>query len=277
MHALNCPLLSWRNGVCLAVAVLLGLNPGGAEAGKLTVEIANGQKVTFVGAVCRWEQDGRARQKVDPKAKIDAPRVDARAVKDSAVKESAANDSTTRWTFPDLAAGKYDLVILAQGRVRIEGWYYPPLLDFGSPLHGDAAVDEEARKAISEDIQGSKYYENKVTVLAMGGSEGEKGVKEVRVLMMLLRDKPTTYKAVKDAATLRHEIWQYTSHYDSWQKEGHGQVLDRILLPGQEVRQWTWLWDAKLGGIEVKDSDTTLRYEMPALPTEKKLKGLYPY
>ena len=104
----------------------------------------------------------------------------------------------------------------------------------------------------------------------MGGDK-----KAVRVLVMLVRDKPTSYKP--GVGTIRHEIWQYTYRYGGWQKEKRTKVIDRILLPVGELRRWTWLWDARLGGIEVKDSPVTIKYQLPKRSDKKKLQGLYPY
>ena len=36
--------------------------------------------------------------------------------------------------------------------------------------------------------------------------------------------------------------------------------FDRVLVHRDELRKWTWLWDAKLGGVEVKGR-STLSYE----------------
>jgi hypothetical protein len=52
-------------------------------------------------------------------------------------------------------------------------------------------------------------------------------------------------------------------------------------MPRDQLRKWTWLWDAKLGGIEVKDRAVDVNYELPDLSSTpnatSKLKGLYPY
>ena len=53
--------------------------------------------------------------------------------------------------------------------------------------------------------------------------------------------------------------------------------MDRVLLPRDELRRWTWLWDPKLGGIEVQASLLAIPYTLQPGSTEKKLKGLYPY
>ena len=51
----------------------------------------------------------------------------------------------------------------------------------------------------------------------------------------------------------------------------------RPLLPVDELRKWTWLWEAKLGGIEVGSRDVTVSHARPALSGPEKLPGLYPY
>ncbi len=100
----------------------------------------------------------------------------------------------------------------------------------------------------------------------------------VRVLLMLIRDQPTSYESeMPGAATMRFEIWQYTWNYGGWVKDRRTKVMDRVLLPRDELRRWTWLWDPKLGGIEVKASPLAIQYSLPSGSTKKRLKGLYPY
>ncbi len=48
-------------------------------------------------------------------------------------------------------------------------------------------------------------------------------------------------------------------------------------LQVSELRQWTWLWEPKLGGIEVKDSPLTINYKRPKAAEAAKLKGPRPY
>ncbi len=242
--------------VGLAWLVLLGA----AEAAKVTVDLGTAQGITLVGAINRWDQDGNPRRPVDPKAKVDAPYVDAKAT----------HAGRGQWVFANLAPGKYDLVILAEGRRRIEGFQFVPVLEFDPIIGAESAVDDETRQQIADDIGKSRHYENRVEPLLMAGDK-----KAVRVLMMLLRDQPTSY--TPGAGTLRHEIWQYTFNYGAWQKEKRTRVLDRVLAQVSELRQWTWLWDPRLGGIEVKNSPVTIRYEMPGQSGPRKLKGFYPY
>jgi hypothetical protein len=238
-----------RSSVVLLFAscVLLLFATPPAEAAKVTVDLGDAQGVTFVGAFNRWDIDGNHRRPPNPKAKIDAPEVDAVATK----------TDEGQWVFNDLAPGNYDLVIMGPERVRIEGWTFVPVLEFDPFFPPDATVDEEARQWIDKDIRSSRHYENKVVPLYMGGDD-----KVIRILVMLIRDKPTSYESeMPGAATMRFEVWQYT-----W----------RYILPRGDLRQWTWVWDSRLGGIEVKDSPVTVEYKPPKL-SERKLKGLYPY
>lgn len=229
----------------------------------LTVELQNGEGVTAVGALRRWDEDGNHRKLPDPKAKIDGPYLDAKAKK----------IGENRWEFKDLPAGTYDLVLLAKNRVRIEGFQYVPVREFDPFFPQDAKTGADTRKFLLEDIRKSPHYENKVVPLYLGGTD-----KAVRVLVMLLRDKPTSYEHdFPGAATLRHEIWQYSSNYGAWRKEKRTKVLDRVLLHRDELRRWTWLWDPKLGGIKIKSHPVTIKYEIPKSFKESKLKGLFPY
>jgi hypothetical protein len=241
--------------------------PGGslARAAKLSVEIPNAEQVTFVGALQRWDQDGNARKTVNPKQKIEAPEVDAAATKGDG----------GQWVFKDLSPGTYDLVILAGPRVRIEGFNFPPVLEFDPFLPGTATADHQTRQFVINDIKKSPHYENKVLPLYVGQGKGEN--QPVRVLVMLVRDNLTSYEAeFPGAATIRHEVWQYTWRYGGWAKERRTRVFDRVILHRDELRKWTWLWDPKLGGIEVARSPVKIRYTLPGR-SEKKLPGLYPY
>ena len=233
--------------------------PISAEAAQATVDLGNARGVTLVGAIHRWDQDGNHRRPVDPKAKIHAPYVDAKAT----------NMGSNKWVFRDLPPGKYDLLIMVGDRVRIEGFQYVPVLEFDPFLPPDAAVDDETRQFIVDDIRKSRHYENKVVPLYMAGDK-----KDVRVLVMLIRDQPTSYKP--GAGTMRHEIWQYTWNYGGWRKQKRTKVMDRVLLQVAELRRWTWLWDPQLGGIEVKSSPVTVEYELPKPSDKRRLKGLYP-
>ena len=245
----------------LGLVPLFGVRP--ACAAKVTVELGDsGEGVTFVGAFNRWDEDGNPRRAVNPKQKIDAPEVDAAATKEG--------EST--WVFKNLKPGKYDLVILAKDRLRVEGWYYTAVLEFDPFFPPTATTDDATAEFIVSDIKKSPHYENKVEPLYLGGDK-----KAVRVLVMLIRDKVTSYEGdFPGAATMRHEIWQYDWQYGGWAKNRRTRVIDRIIMHRDELRKWTWLWDPKLGGIDVANKPVTLEYQLPR-PGDKKLKGLYPY
>ena len=244
------------------LSVVFSLGTSAVQAAKLTVDLGSAQGVTLVGAIQRWDEDGNHRKLPDPKAKIEAPAVDATAV----------DEGRGRWTFKDMPAGTYDLVILADGLRRFEGFQFPPVREFDPFFATSLTVDEETRDFILDDIKKSPHYENVVDPLYLAGNK-----KAVRVLMMLIRNKPTTYEEVPNAATMRHEIWQYSWNYGGWQKEKRTKVMDRIIMDRNELRKWTWLWDAKLGGIVVGSRPINVKYQLPKPSGPRDLKGLYPY
>lgn len=250
-----------RRVVLAMLTVLFATLP--AAAATLVVEIPGGDKVKFVGAFQRWDADGNLVKKVNPKAKIDAPEVDATAVKSGG----------SQWIFKDIKPGKYDLVILDGERRRIEGWEYAPVQEFDPFIAPTATVaDEEIRDQVAKEIRNAPHYENKVEPLYLGGDD-----KVVRALVMLIRDKETSYEGdFPGAATMRFEIWQFSYQYGGWAKEKRTRVMHRVILHRDELRKWTWAWDPKLGAIEVGKTNQPIKYALPS-PTDKKLKGLYPY
>lgn len=230
-----------------------------ADAATLTVNLGDAQQITAVGAIQRWDIDGNHRRPVDPKAAIDAPYLDARAV----------HKGGGKWEFANLPKGTYDLVIMAQPRVRIEGFQYVPVLEFDPFIKPDQKVNDEVRDFIVDDIQKARHYENIVRPLYLAGDD-----RNVRVLVMLIRDQPTSY--TPGAGTMRFEVWQYDNNYGGWQKHRRTKVLHRVLMQVSEMRQWTWLWDTQLGGIEIGAEPVSLEYRLPR-QGEKELRGLHPY
>lgn len=256
---------SWVPGLSIAV-VLVGMTLGAwrsALAAKLTVDLSGLDDITTVGAINRWDEEGNARHKVKQDAKIPTPELDAKATREG-----------SQWVFNDIPQGKYDLVLLSpEKRLRIEGFTFPPILEFDPFLPITAQPEDEAREEVVTQIANQRHYENKVSLLYLAGNK-----EAIRVLMMLIRDKTTSYEGdMKGASTLRHELWQFSFQHGGWNKEKRTRVLDRQILPLDELRKWTWLWDPKLGGIEVKKSPVTFKYEMPGASGENKTKGLYPY
>jgi len=223
----------------------IGLELSRSHAGELSIELENVENVTFFGAIRRWDDAGNPRKSPDPKAAIDAPAVEAKA-------EEVAPG---RWRFPNLPNGTYDLVILTRDRRRIEGFQFAPVREVDPWMSPEKKFDDDAEKTVADMIRRSAHYENAVEPLAMAGDAAS-----IRVLVMLLRDKPTTYADVPDAATIRHEIWQFTWQYGGWRKEKRTKVLDRILIDRNELRTWTWTWNPTLGGIVVGDAPVNLKF-----------------
>lgn len=246
----------------LLVSMGLAMFSGAALAGKVTVDLGDAPDVALVGAFQRWDADGNHRRQVNQKAKIGSPEIDAQAVP----------AGSGKWEFANLPPGTYDLVIMRGSNVRIEGFTFPPVLEFDPFFTAADEIDAEARDWIVEDIGKARHYENKVVPLHLGGDD-----KVARVLVMLIRDLPTSYEAdLPGAATMRFEVWQYDWKYGGWVKNKRTKVLHRVILPRDELRRWTWIWDPKLGGIEVTAAAKTIKYQLPK-PADRTLKGLYPY
>lgn len=236
-----------RFGMILLAAFLF-LVGNASLAAELVVKIeGDSSSIKQLGAFQRWDADGNPTKPVNPKAKLDRPEVNAMA---------SQQGRGGRWVFKDLEPGIYDLVIVTNDKTRIEGWHYPPVLEFDPFFGPKAPVKASVKKFINGDIKKSKHYENQVRPLAMGGDD-----QTVRVLVLLLRDKATSY--TKGLGTLRFEVWQYSLKYGAWSKEKRTRVLHRLILPVEELRQWSWVWDPKLGQIEVGDDGKTIEYHLP--------------
>ncbi len=234
-----------------------------SSAADLTVNLTGSEKINYVGAYQRWDMDGNPTRPVNAKAKIEEPEVDATAV----------NAGGGKWVFRNLKPGKYDLVLMGPGQLRIEGWEYAPVLEFDPFFPPTSTVgDESIHEFIVDHIKKSRHYENKVVPLALGGDK-----KNVRILMMLIRDQKTSYEGqMAGAATMRFEIWQYDYQYGGWTKNRRTHVMHRVLLPRDQLRKWTWLWDPQLGAVEVKSGDVVMDYSVPDR-NEKTLQGQRPY
>lgn len=265
-----------------------------ASAGSLTIELSGAwDEVTFVGAMYRWDPDGLPKM-ADGSARVakeraEAPRIDLPPLVDF----PAVNKGDGKWVIEqNMPAGEYDLVIIKAGaKQRFEGWRYAPPLDFDPFFPPDAKVlcdedvngkmetveDKETLEFIDKQIRQSKHYENKVVPLYFGGGykKGQVRPRQVRVLVMLIRDEGTTLDG--GSATMRFEIWQFEDRSGGYVKQKRTHVLHRIIMPRDQLRSWTWLWDPALGNIKIeKSGDTVLKYEVPE-PLTSKLKGLRPY
>ena len=242
------------------VFLVMSLLAGTAMAAPMTVNLDNAQNVILVGAVERWDADGNHRVLPDQKAKIDSPRVDAKAVR---ADKSAADSKTSRWVFKNLPNGTYDLVIVTNDRRRVEGFFYPPVKELDPIFPANASTDDETRETIVDDIHKSPHYENIVEPLYLGG---DKEKKAVRVLVMLIRDKVTSYEgdSARRGPRSATKFGSTRGITERGRKRSGPRVLDRVLLHRDELHRWTWLWEPKLGRIEVIGKPTTIRYRLPS-------------
>jgi hypothetical protein len=254
-----------RGLVVLGIALPGCLSMLGARvwAADLTLELETTRSVRLVGAMRRWDADGNPVRPVDPQARIEAPHVDA----------TGRCVAAGRWLLSGLEPGRYDLVILADDRLRVEGFSCPPVREFDPFLDPDVQAPATIAATIGQKIAADRHYENKVTPLFFVGQEPA-----VRVLLQLLRDEPTSFDAEfgRPVATLRHELWQYTFRYGAWSKEKRTRVLDRVILSRDDLRRWTWLWDPHLGNIEVTDAGKAVHYVLPNDLRAGPLRGLLP-
>ena len=264
-----------------------------ARAGDLVVELSgDSSDVSFVGAIYRWDPDGLPK-KADGSARVAQERAEAPNIEDPWVDYRAVNKGNGKWTFESMLPGFYDLIIVKRGsKQRFEGWRYAPVLDFEEFFPPNAQVlrdkeedginkekieDTDSLNFVDKQIRESKHYENKVIPLYFGGSykKGQVRPKQIRVLVMLIRDEGTTLDG--NSATMRFEIWQFEDRYGGYVKPKNTHVLHRIIMGRNLLRQWTWLWDPALGDIKVEKSGTaTVKYTIPD-PSKTELKGLLPY
>jgi len=262
-------------------------------AGGLVIELSgDASDVSFVGAIYRWDPDGLPK-KADGSARVAQQRAEAPKIDEPWVDYRAVERGNGQWAIESMPAGTYDLIIIKNGRKqRFEGWRYAPVYDFEPFFPPDAQVlrdkeedgvqkekveDTESLKFVDKQIRESKHYENKVIPLYFGGSykKGQVRPKQIRVLVMLIRDEGTTLDG--NSATMRFEIWQFEDRYGGYVKPKNTHVLHRIIMDRNLLRQWTWLWDPALGDIKVEKSGTaTVKYTIPD-PNKTALKGLLPY
>jgi len=262
-------------------------------AGGLTIELSGDTNdVSFVGAIYRWDPDGLPK-KADGSPRVAKERAEAPKIDEPWVDFRAVEKNSGTWVIESMPVGTYDIIIIKNGRKqRFEGWRYAPVYDFEPFFSPDAQVlrdkeedgvqkekveDTESLKFVDKQIRESKHYENKVIPLYFGGSykKGQVRPKQIRVLVMLIRDEETTLDG--NSATMRFEIWQFEDRYGGYVKPKNTHVLHRIIMSRNLLRQWTWLWDPALGDVKVeKSGTTTVKYTIPD-PNNTELKGLLPY
>lgn len=270
--------------------LLLFLSP--SFAGTLTVQLNGAHDgVTFVGAVYRWDPDGLPK-KADGSPRVAAQRAVQPKIHEPWTDYQAVNNGGGQWVFKSMLPGTYDIVVIKEdAKQRFEGWRFAPVLDFEAFFPPDAGVfcdkevngknekteDAESLAFVDKQIRQSKHYENKVIPLYFGGSykKGQIRPKQIRALVLLLRDIGQTLDST--SATMRFEIWEFEDRTGGYVKQKRTHLLERLIMPLQELRRWTWLWDPALGNINVeKTGTTTVEYSIPD-PQNTELKGLMPY
>ena len=215
-----------------------------------------------VGLVRRWDELGLPLGRVDPKARIDTPKL--------SVPLRRGQDGV--WQADGVPDGTYDLCLVSRKRaVRIEGFHFPPVIDFDPIWRKPPTPPADAVRFVHDWVKKTRFYENKVTPLYIAGNE-----QTVRVFVQLLRDTGTTYDAQYGApvATLRYEFWQFTNRLGVWDKERRTRLIYRLIMPRDELARWHWLWSPELGGIEVKGT-VRVRLKLPSAE-DPNVAGLLP-
>jgi hypothetical protein len=78
------------------------------------------------------------------------------------------------------------------------------------------------------------------------------------------------------AATVTHEVWQYTNRYGTWSKERKPKILNRLLLADKEFQYWTRVWEPAFGGIAVKTGSVRVSYTLPTKFDAETMRGWLP-
>jgi len=257
--------IRWVAAAWLATVVVCpdGLRAEPPSAGRLDVSVEPAKSVDWIGVVRRFDADGNLVRKPDPKEVFDAPYCDARKQGNTA-------------HFEGLKPGLYDVRLFLKDGTRLEGFHWSPFQEFDDP--NDPAFKNPPAKEIEQSLRkriaASRHYENKVMPLAFAGDK-----QHVRVLMQLLRDKPTSFDRMfgRPVATLRYELWQYTNHFGGWTRDNRRHVLHRLIAAKSQLRKRRWLWVRALGGlrVEAKGPVSQLSFRLPK--SLALLPGLKPY
>ena len=104
-----------------------------------------------------------------------------------------------------------------------------------------------------------KIFENRKRVLDVDGT-GERA----RVLVEKIRDKPTSLPVKEPTAFWRIEIFDFRKYYGGWSKEKYT-VIVRQKVPIRTFRTYRWMFEKRLGGIDVNAVGVTpvATYEVP--------------
>jgi hypothetical protein len=91
--------IHWFRSVLLIAAAGIAVAAWSpVRAGDLIVDLGKAVDISMVGAVQRWDEEGKPRFPVDPKAKIAEPRVNARAVR----------QGSGKWIFRNLPPAAFE-------------------------------------------------------------------------------------------------------------------------------------------------------------------------
>ncbi len=235
----------------LATLLFLAVCSPCVNSAEVVIHLDDGGNWDAVGLIQRWDELG---------FRIGTYKIDG-AIDRPPFRVTCVRASSAKWVAANVPPGRYDICLLSvKRRVRIEGFYFAPVLELDEHWYRFRAAPAEVRRAVVQWVRGRRWYENKVTPLFVAGNEGR-----ARVFVQLLRDRPTSADGLlgQPVATLRYELWQFDKRFGVWDQERTTKVLYRLRMPRLELRQWTWLWDPRLGGVSVVEPRTDFRYRVP--------------
>jgi len=102
-------------------------------------------------------------------------------------------------------------------------------------------------------------FENRIRALYIHGTR-----KHARVLVEMGRDK--AFYNSGDQVTWRVEIWDFLWKGDVWENPNKMQLtVERVKIPAMEFRKMTWVFDPRLGAIEIVGGAdmTDFNYRLP--------------
>jgi len=224
--------------VILALAVLAAWQASAGAAtkatGKITGKIANPKRCTGVGVVTRGGTKTRL--------KVTATR--------------GKYDATTgEFEIAGLKDGLYDLRVYVKGG-HIDGCD----LKMDPSQESDKPMTKKDREKIMKYVE--DFPERFCDILRPMYLEGNHEF--AKMLVEKIRYRPF-HSGTPGERLWRVEIWVFQNYYGGWRKKQHGwQVLarERATRRTPEEREkfdnMMWLFDPKIGGIEVEDGETTV-------------------
>jgi len=140
-----------------------------------------------------------------------------------------------------------------------------------SVLPVSPGMTEKDREWIVNWVNQLKIFENKKRVLDLDGT-GDRA----RVLVLKVRDEPTTLPTQEPTAFWRIEILDFKKYYGGWSSE-KSTVVVREQVPIRKFRTYKWMFEKRLGGIRAAEGAVSVVPDYNVPETLDATRGLVPY